>query len=310
MGDRLMKVFVTGGSGFIGAHVMRSLLSQGHSVMMLAMPGDTSWRLQEQAGKFAVTVGVLSETKTWRAALNDFRAEACIHLAWYTEPHAYLDSPENISSLMATLSLLKELFDAGCRRVVAAGTCAEYDTDFGFLREDTPARPKTLYGAAKLSCGLLAQQLAAQAGATLAWARVFYPYGPQEDGRRLVPAAIRALLRHERFQATAGSQVRDYIYVKDIAEALCILLNERSDGVFNISSGVPVTIRQVLQTIGRLTGSPDGIEFGAKPCRRWEPPFICGDNRKLQTLGWQPRHTLEQGLSETIEWWKGHDRSH
>jgi nucleoside-diphosphate-sugar epimerase len=310
MGDRLVKVFVTGGSGFIGAHVVRALLSRGHSVMTLAMPGDTLWRLQAEAGRFATVTGILNEAKDWRAALEEFRPEACVHLAWYAEPGAYLDSPENVSSLTATLSLLQELFRIGCHHIVMAGTCAEYDADFGFLHEDTPTRPTTLYGAAKLSCCLLAQQLAAQAGARLGWARIFYPYGPQEDERRVVPAAIQALLRREAFQATTGSQVRDYVYVKDIAEAFCALLDGQADGIFNIASGVPVTIRHLLQTISRLMGSEKCVEFGVKACREWEPPFLCGDNRKLQTLAWQPRHTLEQGLCETIEWWKGRDRSH
>ena len=305
-----MRVFVTGASGFIGAHVTRALLSRGHPVMALAVPDDPLWRLQNEMGKFALTTGVLSDEGVLRSALADFHPEACIHLAWYAEPGTYLHSPENLVSLTASLTLLKELARVGCRRVAMAGTCAEYDTDFGLLREDTPTRPKTLYAAAKLACCLLSEQMAVQAQMAVAWGRIFYPYGPQEDDRRLIPGAIRTLQQGRPFPATPGEQIRDYIHVDDVAAAFCIIAERHETGIFNICSGRPVAVRDLLATIGRLMEREDLIQIGAQAYRAWEPPFICGDNRKLQGLGWQPHYTLEQGLSETIEWWKGHDRSH
>jgi nucleoside-diphosphate-sugar epimerase len=300
-----MKVFVTGASGFIGAHVTRALLTRGHSVTVLAMPGDPLRRLQDVAGQFAVATGMLGDVDILRQALAEFRPEACIHLAWYAEPGKYLHSLENIPSLTASLTLLNELIQVECRKVVMAGTCAEYDTEFGYLHEDTPTRPATLYAAAKLACCLLGQQVAAQAKISFIWARIFYPYGPQEDERRLVPAVIRALQEGQHFPATPGEQVRDYIYVSDVADAFCMLAEKKANGAFNISSGVPVTIRQLVETIGSLMGSADLIQFGAQPYRTWEPPFICGDNRRLRALDWEPCHTLDQGLRQTIQWWEG-----
>lgn len=298
-----MRVFLTGASGFIGAHVMRLLLDRGHSVTALVMPGDPLWRLQDVAGRFAIVEGLLSDVEILRQTLAEFQPEACIHLAWYAEPGKYLHSPENIPSLTASLVLLNELIQVGCRQVVMAGTCAEYDTDYGYLREDTSTRPVTIYAAAKLSCCLLGQQIAAQAKINFAWGRIFYPYGPQEDERRVVPAVIRALQKGKPFPATSGEQVRDYIHVEDVAAAFCALAEKQVNGVLNISSGVPVTIRQLLETIGNLMGRADLIQFGAQLYRAWEPPFICGDNRRLRELGWNPAYGLTQGLEQTIRWW-------
>lgn len=303
-----MRVFLTGASGFIGAHVVRALLARGHSVMTLVMPDDPMWRLKDVSGQFAVVTGLLGDVDALRSALNEFKPDACIHLAWYAEPGKYLDSEENIVSLTGSLSLLRELIQVGCQQVVMAGTCAEYDTDVGYLREDIPTRPTTLYAAAKLSCCLLGQRIAASAKIDFAWGRVFYPYGPQEDERRVVPAAIRTLQRDEIFPATLGEQVRDYIYVEDVAEAFCTLAEKQANGVFNISSGVPVTIRQLLETIGNLMKHADLIQFGAQPYRDWEPMFICGDNRRLKELRWKPAYTLDQGLLQTIQWWEACSR--
>ena len=296
-----MKVFVTGASGFIGSHVTRALLGKGHSVTVLATPDDPLLRLQDMRSSFEVITGMLGDVGILQKALTEFQPEACIHLAWYAEPGQYLHSMENIQSLTASLTLLNVLINIGCRQVVMAGTCAEYDTEFGYLSEPTPTRPATLYAAAKLSCCLLGQQIAAQAKINFAWGRIFYPYGPQEDKRRLIPSAIDALKQGAAFPASQGEQIRDYIHVKDVAEAFCVLTEKQANGVFNISSSLPVSIRQLLETIGNLMGCQDLIQFGVQPYRNWEPPFICGNNSRLKNLGWQPSYSLIKGLSETIQ---------
>jgi nucleoside-diphosphate-sugar epimerase len=298
-----MRVFVTGASGFIGAHVTRALLAHGHSVMALVMPGDFLWRLKEESGKLSIVPGLLADKDSLRQALNEFRPQACIHLAWLAEPNIYLSSSENIQLLSDSLSLLQELAKTGCGQVVMAGTCAEYDTQIGYLREDSPIRPTTLYAATKAACCLVGQQIADSAQINFAWGRIFFPYGPQEDERRVVPAAIRSLQQRRPFPATLGEQVRDYLFVEDVAAAFCLIMEKQARGVFNISSGVPVTIHHLLEMIGNLIGHTDLIQFGGKAYRHWEPPFICGDNSRLKTLGWKPQNQLSQGLLKTIHWW-------
>lgn len=295
-----MRVFVTGASGFIGSHVTKHLLERNYQVAVLAMPGDPLIRLQPLHGRFDVINGTLENTDLLEKSIGAFQPEACIHLAWYAEPGKYLDSENNIQSLTSSLHLFQTLIKAGCRRIVAAGTCFEYDTNFGFLHEDTPTRPANLYAAAKLSCCLLGSQLAAQAKIPFAWGRIFYPYGPQEDQRRLVPAAIEAFKKNIPFPASLGEQVRDYIHVADVAAAFCTLMEKQADGVYNISTGSPVSIRQLLEMLGKLMNRPDLMQLGALPSRNWDPPFICGDNTRLKSLGWKPAYSLTDGLSDAI----------
>jgi nucleoside-diphosphate-sugar epimerase len=295
-----MRVFVTGASGFIGAHVTRTLLARDHQVAVLAMPADPVTRLQPLHGRFDTIAGSLEDNDLVEKSINEYQPDACIHLAWYAEPGEYLQSAKNIQSLVSSLSLFQTLIKAGCRQIVAAGTCFEYDTDFGYLHEDTPARPASLYAAAKLSCCLLGSQLATQAKIHFSWGRIFYPYGPQEDQRRLVPAAIAALNQGVPFPASPGDQVRDYIHVADVAAAFCTLMEKQADGIFNISTGSPVSILHLLETLGKLMNRTDLIQLGALPYRDWEPPFICGNNTRLKSLGWQPAYSLTDGLSNTI----------
>jgi nucleoside-diphosphate-sugar epimerase len=299
-----MRVFVTGASGFIGAHLVSILLEAGCEVAILAVSDDNLWRLREVVDRLRVLRGDLDSIDAFAPGLTDFRPDACIHLAWYVEPGKYLESPLNLNCVMNSLSLLQLLIQIGCQQVVMTGTCAEYDTDTGHLKETSPTNPVTLYAASKLSLGILGQQLAKGTGTRFAWARLFYLYGPQEDERRVVPALIKSLLRSEPFPVSAGTQIRDYLHVEDVASALWFIAGSGLEGTFNISSGVPVTMRSLMEVIGNSLGKTDLIRFGAVQSRVWEPEFICGDNQKLRQLGWQPKYSLHDGLMETIKWWQ------
>src|SRR5207248_3147062 len=163
----------------------------------------------------------------------------------------------NIDCLVRSLALLRALIAEGCKRFVGAGSCFEYELREAPLREADPVRPATLYAAAKLALCETGQQLARLKGAQFAWGRVFYPYGPQEDSRRAVPAVINALLDGRSFPATTGEQVRDYVHVEDVAAGFAALLESGSDGVFNICSAAPASMRELFGAIGKQLGKAD-----------------------------------------------------
>lgn len=290
-----MKVLVTGAAGFIGSHVVRALLQDGHETVALVRRESPLWRLEEVRSSIQIV-----------ESAGAVKPDACIHLAWYAVPGKYLDAgPENVESLAASLRLLDELAAAGCRHVVMAGTCAEYDTDPPVLREDGPTRPATVYAACKLACGLIGAIRASALGVGFSWARLFYLYGPYEDGRRLVPALINALLDGREFPATAGSQVRDYLHVEDVARGLCALAAAGAAGTFNVCSGEPATMAALIGEAARIVGRPGLVRFGALAPRGWEPPTILGDSSRLRAAtGWAPRHSLTEGLTATVDWWR------
>jgi nucleoside-diphosphate-sugar epimerase len=301
------RVLVTGGRGFLGSHVVRALLASTREVAVLTRaPAATI--AGDDRGAVTVITGRFDDREQLRRQISAWRPDACIHLAWNVEPGRYLESSENLLALEGTLALLQALIEAECAAVAMAGTCAEYDTDEGWLTEDTPLRPRTMYAASKASGSMLVQQLAKESGTSVAWARIFYPYGPFEDRRRAVPALILSLLNGRRFAASTGDQVRDYVFGSDVADAFVTLIDRRASGAFNVASGIPITIRQLMETIGDRLRGRELIDFGAAPPRAWEPKFIAGDIARLRSLGWSPRYTLDQGLDETIAWWRDQPR--
>ena len=301
-----MRTLVTGAGGFIGSHVVRCLLAEGDEVAAIVRPGKPLPRLDGLTEKLTIIPGDLGAVNGWKKQLASWQPEACIHAAWYAEPGQYLDSIENLNSLRNSLALLEELARAGCQHVVGLGTCFEYEMQQQPLREDSRTKPATLYAAAKLGFSLIAAQRLAQLGVGLAWSRLFYLYGPYEDERRLVPAAIKALVAGREFPSTSGEQVRDYLHVEDVASAICTLSRRRLGGTFNVCSGAPVTIAGLLQILGELFGRPDLIRLGAFGYRQWDPMYVSGDNQRLRMEAhWAPRYTLRDGLASTVDWWKG-----
>jgi nucleoside-diphosphate-sugar epimerase len=300
-----MKVFVTGAPGFIGSHVVRRLLLNGHTVHAAVRPSTSLARLADVAESIEWMHCDLTDSDRLRTLVLRVRPDACTHLAWYAEPGQYLRSTENLRMLVAGIELARTLADSGCSRLLATGTCFEYDTEQGYLSESTPTRPVTLYAATKLALHLALDRFSHTVGMPVVWARIFYLYGPQEDERRLVPTVIRTLAQGRQAELTSGEQVRDYLHVADVASAITTLLETDAVGAVNVGSGQPVTVRHVAEVIGRTIGRTDLLAFGARAADPDDPPFICANSRQLrESTSWTPAYTLERGIQDTVAWWR------
>lgn len=300
-----MRVLLTGSTGFIGSHVARLLVGQGCDVHALVRERSDLARISDIVPLLHLVRGDLLACDGLQMKLERVRPEICIHLAWYTVPGKYLTARENVRLLDASVNLASRLADLGCRRFVGMGTCLEYDLSAGYLSEDSPVKPSTLYGACKLAVQMVLEQLARTTGMEVAWLRLFYLYGPWEDERRLVPFVISSLLRDEVAKVTNGQQLRDYLHVEDVARAAWAVACSNLCGPVNLGSGAPVAVRDIVTRIGAVLGRPDLLAIGAVPSSVSEPMFICADNRRLtERTSWRPEYDLDQGLRHTVDWWR------
>ena len=298
-----MRVLLTGATGFVGSQVARAMLREGHEVWAtMRSDSDRSRIVDIEADLRVVEHDLL---RGHPDALVELQPELCVHAAWYVEPGRYLSSAVNIDFLAASARLAHALAKSGCRRFIGVGTCYEYDTDLGRLSEAAPTRPRHLYSASKLSLHLLLEQIASLTGLEVAWARLFYLYGPHEDQRRLVASVARSLVRGERVEVTPGEQVRDFLHVEDVGAALAAIALSSVLGPINVCSGEPVTVREIVEALGRAAGRPELIAVGSRPYAQGDPMVVYGDNRRLrEEVGWTPRITLGDGLERTWDWWK------
>lgn len=299
-----MRVLLTGGAGFIGSHLARLLVSEGHDVTAIVRPETDRWRIRDIEKRLRIVEGDLRDLGALTETVRASRPEICVHLAW----HGWSGKPtaqDNISSLSVSLELLRMMSGIGCNRFVSVGTCFEYDLDHDRLQETTPLRPHDLYGACKKSLFEVAQEFSRLTGVEVLMPRVFYSYGPREDPRRLVSSIMLSLLNGEAARVTPGQQVRDYLHVEDVASAIWSAARSGLVGAVNIASGEPVTIATVARRIGDLLGTPDLVHLGALDYRPNEPMRILGDPSVLRDdVGWSPRFDLDSGLAQTLRWWK------
>jgi nucleoside-diphosphate-sugar epimerase len=297
------RLLLTGGRGLIGAQAIAPLLAAGYEVHALGRRqgdrADVNWHEVDLLDRPAVD-GVVAE----------IAAEQLLHLAWYTEHGRFWAAPENLDWLAASVCLIRAFAEAGGRRAVIAGTCAEYDWTHPGERcheldrdgvAATPARPATLYGACKHATHLAASAYARETGLSLAWGRVFLLYGPGEDTRRLVPQVANALLSGQQAPTSDGMQIRDFMHVDDVAGGFAALLASAVEGPVNIASGEAVRIADVLALIARAAGRPELLRIGALPRRSGEPEMLVADAARLRDeVGFIPAIALEQGIAATV----------
>lgn len=297
----MKTVMLTGASGFIGRHSIPLLIKQGYEVHALTS-GKTP---QSDRGVSWHSVNLLEPDQVHNT-IESICPTHLLHFAWYTKPGLYWSAQENIQWLQASLNLVQEFSAGGGRRIVSAGTCAEYDWRYGYCSEDvTPLKPQTLYGKTKQSFQIIAQEILKSADISNAWGRIFFLYGPYENQFRVVPSIINALLRQQPAPCTAGDQIRDYLFVEDVSDAFVRLLDSPVTGPVNIGSGKPVSIREIIRMIGTKIGHEDLIHYGQLPTSSSEAPFIVADNRRLRNeVGWTQHFDLDKGLDRTISWWK------
>ena len=294
-----MTVLLTGGNGFIGRHCIPKLLDRGYDVCAVSSQArrasDVDWRQVD-----------LLDAGAMRAVIASVRPTHLLHMAWVTTPGAYWTSNENLQWLAASLQLLEEFRHAGGARVVAAGTCAEYDWSSGVCSEaTTPLRPATLYGTCKHALQEVLQAFGRQNGLSSAWGRVFFTYGPHEHPARLVPSVVGRLLTGTPVPCTDGRQRRDFLFVEDVADAFVCLLASKVSGAVNIASGIPVTVHDLVRGIASRLDGEALLRFGARPAAPGDPDTLSADVTRLRDeLGWTPQYSLGRGLDVTIDWWR------
>ena len=282
-----MRVLITGASGFIGRHVLNCLKSSNIDVVLVGRARPAAY-----LGDF-IKADLLGTTD-FNNLLSKANATHLIHLAWYAEHGSYWTSSLNLRWVEASIKLAEAFCEAGGQHIVAAGTCAEYDWNYGYcIEEKTPLIPNTLYGASKDATRRLLMSLCATHKVTCSWGRVFMPYGPGEDSRRLIPALNNVFSLKQPPFVVGSYSFRDLLHVEDVAAAFVKLLASGAHGEFNICSGIPTQISEVINLLAKARNQDPSIIFEHSAIRIGEPLMLIGENTKLTSLGWKAKHKPE-----------------
>jgi len=226
-----------------------------------------------------------------------------LHFAWFAEHGKFWTSPLNLDWVSASIGLFRSFVEAGGRRAVFAGSCAEYDwAGSQPLAEDkSPCKPSSLYGVCKNATRQVVQGYALQSGVSVAWGRIFFLYGPNEDPNRLIPSILHPLLEGKPACCRSGDRVRDLLHVHDVASAFVALLQSDVTGSVNIGSGDRITLGEASRRAARIVGREDLLTVERQAATPANPAVILADATRLRReVGWEPRYDLTSGLEQVV----------
>lgn len=305
-----MRVVVTGGAGFIGSHVVDAYIAAGHQVAVL---DNFSTGREGNVNAAAEVHRVdLREKPEVEKAIAAFRPEVVNHHAAQSEvPKSVADPTFDAQvNIIGGINVLKACVDHGVRKVIFSSTGGALygEPDVVPADEDHPVRPLSPYGTSKLSFEHYLGTFQRTFGLAYTVLRYANIYGARQDffaeeGRVVAIFASRMLERKPVTIDGTGEQARDMLHVGDVATANLAALEKGGGGTFHISTGIAVTVNDLFRKVALLTGYD--LEPRHGPSRHGDVYRIALDNsRALRGLGWEPRVSLEEGLSLTVDYFR------
>ena len=299
------NVLVTGASGFIGAHLVARLLSEGSRVTVLARPSSglpAEWRDRVRV----IACDDFNESNLRR--LVDTPVEAVFHLAAYGVRPDHRDIDEIIRINVKLPAALVRLCNEWRARMVMAGTFSEYRSPSAqeLLREDSPLEQGKLYGSSKAAGGLMASAIASSGGIGFRLLRLFKVYGAGEAPHRLLPELVSGFAKRERVAISAGTQVLDFVYVDDVIEAMlradAHCHERRGIATWNVATGRPHSVREFAEHVAAaMDADASLLGFGAITMRTDDEPWLVGSPDLLHAeLDWQPSIGLDEGVRAAV----------
>jgi UDP-glucose 4-epimerase len=297
-----VRVLVTGGSGFIGSHVVDRLLAAGIEPRILDLVPSP----YHGATNVDTVVGDLLDPGALSRAMEG--CDAVIHLAAAADVGAVEEAPVDAERTNArgTLAVLEAALAAGVGRVVYGSTIWVYgESGEGAIDEDAPlGLPRHIYTASKLAGEMYCSSYSELYGLDVTILRFGIPYGPRSRPSAVIPIFVRKALAGEPLTiAGDGSQTRRFVYVEDLAEGIVRALDTRAaNRVFNLSSGETVTIRDLAEAVQEHVGTAEIVHV---PGRRADfAGAEISSRRAERELGWQPSMRLREGIGKYVAWLK------
>lgn len=305
-----MKILVTGGAGFIGSNVVDAYVLAGHEVAVI---DNLSTGREENVNPAAELHRVdIRDREAVNQAIAAFKPEVVNHHAAQSEvPKSVADPGYDAEvNLVGGLNVLRACVDHSVRKVIfsSSGGAVYGEPDVVPNAEDHPVRPLAPYGASKFAFEQYLGTFERTFGLRFTALRYANVYGPRQDffaeeGRVIAIFASRMLEGKPVTIDGDGQQSRDMIHVGDVATANLAALDRGDGGTFHVSTGVPVTINELFRKLALLTRYELAPEFG--PPRKGDVYRIALDNALAKAqLGWEPRISLEEGLSLTVDYFR------
>ncbi|MBI2858400.1 MAG: GDP-mannose 4,6-dehydratase [Chloroflexi bacterium] len=307
-------VLVTGAAGFIGSHLCERLVDLGATVRAFVKYNSRNdWGLLELAPRakldsLNVISGDLKDCDAVRDAVQG--AETVFHLgSLISIPYSYVHPRDAVdTNIQAVLNVLSAARSAGVSRIVHTSTSEVYGTArYVPIDENHPLQGQSPYSASKIGADMIAESFYRAYGLPVATIRPFNTYGPRQSARAVIPTIVTQALSGDKVVLGSLQPTRDLTFVDDTVDGFLKMAEsaEAVGAVINVGSGFEISIGDLADKVLSLMGKKAEIvcsrerlrPAGSEVERLW-----CDNRRARKLLGWEPRHSLEDGLKKTIEW--------
>jgi dTDP-6-deoxy-L-talose 4-dehydrogenase (NAD+) len=279
----LVKILVTGSTGFVGRHVVQWLVDHGYDDVVAT---GTSIEKAKQFSWFSHVRFIPCDYFAEDINYYEFfgRPDLLIHLAWKGLPN-YMARFHMEENLPVEMRFLRSFAASKKTKIAAIGTCYEYGVVNGSIAEDHPTNPNTVYAAAKDALRRYLAFLAAESGISWNWIRLFFLYGEGQSLKSLLPQLDAAIARGDaEFPMSGGEQLRDYLPVEKVAEYICRIALSKEEGVVNCCSGGMISVRRLVEERVALTSSNIRLKTGVYDYPAYEGMAFWGDARRLREV--------------------------
>ena len=297
----MKTALIIGGGGFIGRRLTSHLAQEGVRVTA------TTRRDESLPGAARTVRADITDTRLMEGLLADEAFDTVYYLAAVTEHHRLANAPLDCldAYVGATVTISKAFVRSQSRRLVYASTGKVYGPVAARpIREDDPVIPSNILGRIKvLAEAILMFASRVSPDKQIVIARIFNIYGPGQKDTFILPTILNQLRVGPTVALGNLDDGRDYVYIDDLIDALEILGDRAGPAaleIFNIGTGRPSSVRDMLREIEQLTSRPIQIQQRTDKMRTDEHSSECGDFSKLAELGWQPRHTLSAGIAKCV----------
>ena len=305
-----MRVAMTGGGGFIGSHLLARLVGLGIDVTLvgpeIGRSRYTASLVTAGAVRFAQCDARFVEGEALRRTFEETDVLIMLGCMTPTSSSAVERLLDEIDVNLTPVARLLRVALAEGRHVIFASSDSVYGAPLrNPVRESDATIPRTPFAVAKLACEQAVRISCSALGATASILRYAAVYGPGETAARPVPDFIRAALAGHPPLVDDGLEERDYIHVADAVEATVAALRRRADGVYNVGTGIGTTTIELASLVVWLTGAKTApARSSARESANDRTSLVLDTERARSDLGFTPRHSLPEGLTEEIGWFK------
>ncbi|WP_157151090.1 NAD(P)-dependent oxidoreductase [Brachyspira sp. SAP_772] len=285
----MKKVIVTGINGLIGQYIAKPLQELDFEVYGIGR-GDIT------TDNFHYIKTDINNPIEIENVFDKIKAEYLIHLAWDIKD---LNSHVHFELFLSSLLMLKHFIKNGGKKVIFIGTCSEYDFYDRAIKETDNVNPRNLYSKYKNYLREISEFYCLKNNIDFCWARVFYVYGKNENPKRIFPYIINNLKENKKVVINHSQLKKDYMFAGDVAKAIALITNSNFNGIINICSGKPISLKEFALIIAKKMNKEYLLEL--KELNTEEPNILLGDNSKLvHEIGFNEYSNIEDIIDKLI----------